>query len=151
DGVPDADTADLGFHAGAAPSTGVAPPPGPTPTPTPAPTPAPSPGTGTSFYVDCASGDDSRTRAQTVNPATPWRTIQTAASSLLFGEVAVVASGTCNESVQVNGAGITFRAQSPLTVTVAPPSGSVGFNLKNNDTTLDGFVIQSNQQGVLAA
>src|SRR5262249_41068890 len=113
-----------------------------------APTPTPPPGQGTPYYVDCAAGDDTRTAAQAQSSATPWKTVQKAANTVHFGDIVVVLPGTCSESVQVGTAGITFKAQG--TVAITPASG-VGFNIKNNNTTLDGFIIQSTTQGVLAA
>jgi len=157
DGVADAGVADLGYHDAAEPVLRNPPPLAPTPTPTPAPTPSPTPtstpapGAGPVAHVDCATGDDARTRVAAQSPSTPWRTIQRAAHASLFGDVIVVAPGTCRESIEIDRAGITLRAAAPLATTVEAPAGKNGFNVQQSDVTLEGFRIRSSFQGVLVA
>jgi len=154
DGAPDTGVADMGRHESAAPSSETPPPPGPTPTPPPGPTPTPQPGAGAVHYVDCATGSDARSKTQAQNPATPWLTLQKAANTLAFGEIAVVANGLCQvaSTVEIDHAGITLRAAQTFGTTVrrTPGTGST-FNVQANDVTLEGFVIESATQGVLAA
>ncbi|MBY0275801.1 right-handed parallel beta-helix repeat-containing protein, partial [Candidatus Binatia bacterium] len=155
DGTPDTGTADMGRHEDATASSGTPPSPAPTPTPTPGPTPTPPPGGGAVHYVDCATGDDARSKTAAQNPSTPWRTLQKAASTLAFGDVAVVANGVCDlgaTSVSVDRAGITLRAAQPLGTTVRRSSGTgTAINVSKNDVTLEGFVVESPTSGLLAA
>ncbi len=151
DGAPDAGVADLGRHEEALPVGPALPPPAPTPTPAP-PTPTPRPGEGSVHHVDCAIGDDARSKLQAQNPSTPWRTLQPAARNLDFGEVAVVAPGLCaiESEVQVDRAGVTLRAAEPGATVVRVTTGNA-FNVKRDDVTLEGFVIESPNRAVLAA
>ena len=155
DGTPDTGVADMGRHEDATASSGTPPPAAPTPTPTPGPTPTPQPGGGAVHYVDCATGDDGRSKAAAQSPATPWRTLQKAASTLDFGDVAVVANGVCDlgaSSVSIARAGITLRAAQAFGTTVRRSSGTGNaIDVSRNDVTLDGFVIESPTTGLLAA
>ena len=50
------------------------------------------------LYVDDATGNDTRTRDDAQNPATPWKTITKALSSVVDGDSIQVFSGTYNEA-----------------------------------------------------
>ena len=136
---PDAGIADLGFHLGATLSPGISPPPSPTP------------GAGAVFHVDCARGDDSRSKLQAVEPATAWRSLRRAATSLAAGETALVQPGTCPEGVETRTGGVAFVAAEPGRTILTPPSGVAGFNVQHDGVLVDGFVVRSQLQGVLAA
>jgi len=49
-------------------------------------------------YVS-TTGDDSRSKGQAINPATPWKTIQKAANSIAPGDTVMIFGGTYNEKV----------------------------------------------------
>src|SRR5262249_15571197 len=68
-----------------------------------------------------------------------------------FGDILVVKAGVCSEGVDVNRPGLTIRAEAAFAVTMRPPPTFNGFNVQSNDTVIDGFVIESGLQGVLAA
>ncbi|HEY8514398.1 MAG TPA: right-handed parallel beta-helix repeat-containing protein, partial [Candidatus Binatia bacterium] len=138
----DAGVADLGFHRGARLADAI---------PDALPVPAPAPGSGATYWVDCAAGDDTRSKAEAVSPATPWRTIGRAARMLAYGEVAMVKPGACAEEIETRTAGVTFAAATPGSVVVEPPAGKNGFNVQHDDVTIDGFVVRSPHQGVLGA
>jgi len=53
-----------------------------------------------SYYV-APTGDDSRSAKEASNPATPWKTIQKAASSIAGGETVIIAGGIYHEKVSV--------------------------------------------------
>jgi hypothetical protein len=70
----------------------------------------------TTYYVDQATGDDSRTAAQAQNQSTPWQTIQKAADAMWGGDMVLVGPGTYREQVIPAyagglGAPITFQAR----------------------------------------
>jgi len=48
---------------------------------------APATAAGTTYYVDAASGNDSRTPVQAQNPATPWKSITHAAATVPAGTI----------------------------------------------------------------
>jgi hypothetical protein len=70
------------------------------------------------YYVDAVNGDDSRSDTAAQNLATPWKTIQKAATAALAGDVVKVLPGTYRENVTVAHSGsrtapITFQANDP--------------------------------------
>ena len=137
DAVADQGLADLGFHASAGASTGA---------------PETDPGDAT-YYVDCATGDDGRSKTDAQNQTLPWRTMRRALMSLTPGDTLVVAAGTCVEtgSVEVDVEDLTVRAATSGTVTIVPPSGQTGIDVQAHRTLVEGFVVESDHQGVLAA
>ncbi len=56
-------------------------------------------GRAATFYVSDSTGDDSRTAAQAQKIATPWKTIQKAASTMSPGDTCVIRAGTYRETV----------------------------------------------------
>jgi Carbohydrate binding module (family 6)/Protein of unknown function (DUF1565) len=76
--------------------------------------PVEDPVTGAVFYVS-PSGDNGNPGTQ----AKPWRTIQKAAETLTAGQTVIVANGTYDYGLYINGRGgekgkpITFRAEQP--------------------------------------
>ena len=46
---------------------------------------------------------------------------------------------------------ITLRAATPGSVTLVAAPGTTGFNVQSHGVVLDGFVVESDHQGVLAA
>ncbi|OIP83986.1 MAG: hypothetical protein AUK44_03710 [Porphyromonadaceae bacterium CG2_30_38_12] len=64
------------------------------------------PPTGGSFahlktYYVATTGDDSRSPEQAKNPASPWKTIQKAASSVTGGDTVIIGGGTYYEKVTI--------------------------------------------------
>jgi hypothetical protein len=137
DDVADAGTADMGFHEGSGVSAGA---------------PAIETFAG-EYHVDCAAGDDARPKVVAQTASTPWRTIRRALSSLTPGDTLTVAAGTCTEigTVEVEDPDVTVQATAPGTVIVQVPAGQTGFSLEASGVVLDGFVVESTFQGVLAA
>jgi hypothetical protein len=75
------------------------------------------------YYVDGTNGNDSYTTAQAQSIATPWKTIQNAATNMVAGDVCNIRAGTYRETVTVptsgsSGAPITFQAYNNETVTI---------------------------------
>jgi hypothetical protein len=75
--------------------------------------------TGTSYYVDAATGDDSRTAAQAVNPATPWKTIQKGVDSAYSTDTVLVMPGVYRETVSAVRSG---KASAPITIKAFNPA-----------------------------
>lgn len=61
------------------------------------------------YYVDAFNGDDSHAAAQAQNIATPWRTIQKAANTMVAGDTALIRTGTYRETVNARS-GQRFEA-----------------------------------------
>jgi parallel beta-helix repeat protein len=77
------------------------------------------------YYVDATHGDDVRSAAQAQSLATPWRTIQKAASMMAAGDTALIRAGTYRETVTPQS-GQTFQAyqnEKPLITGCDPVSG----------------------------
>jgi hypothetical protein len=74
-----------------------------------------------------------------------------AASALAAGEVALVHPGVCPEGVETRAASVRFVAAEPGTTVVQPPAGIAGFNVQHDGVLVDGYVVRSSHQGVLAA
>ena len=140
DGVADAEIADLGYHAGAAPSAAA---PG-------GPGPGGTPGAAT-IHVSCAAGDDRRTKVEAASAASPLRTIGRALALALSGDTILVQPGTCTERVEIDVAGVTLRAASPLATALSPPAGATGLAVRASNVTVDGFVVRSDKEGVAVA
>jgi hypothetical protein len=112
------------------------------------------------YYVDCLTGDDSRTPTDAKNPATPWKTIKNALVWADGGDTVMVEGGTvqlprtCQEAVESRTAGsagapITIKAATPGSVIVDPPSGSGlnGFFITHAYHTIDGFIVTGATSG----
>jgi hypothetical protein len=67
-------------------------------------------GHAATYYVSATAGDDSRTAAQAQDSATPWRTIQKAASTMVAGDRCVIRGGTYRETVTPTVNSLTFEA-----------------------------------------
>jgi parallel beta-helix repeat protein len=103
------------------------------------------------YYVDAANGNDSNTPQQAKNPATPWKTIKTAALTAVAGDTILVQPGTYTESVESKRDGstsspITFKANGA--VTVRPPAGSPGFFVSHDHIIIDGFTVTGGTLGL---
>ncbi|MEW6269351.1 MAG: right-handed parallel beta-helix repeat-containing protein, partial [Thermodesulfobacteriota bacterium] len=140
DGVADDGIADLGYHAGAPFTT--APPGGPGPSQTTS---------GATLHVDCAGGDDRRSRLEAASAASPLRTIPRALALAGGGDTILVQPGTCAEAVAVDVAGVTLRAASALETVLAPPAGATGLAVRASRVTVEGFVVRSSREGVAVA
>lgn len=91
--------------------------------------------TGPVHYVS-TTGDDSRTKAQAQNPATPWLTVQKLLDNLIAGDIGEVAAGTyvapglgrheLNARSGTSGSPITVRAAAGATVQMQPQSQTTG-------------------------
>ncbi len=143
DGSPDTGSADLGVHLAAAASQG---------TPLPAPTPTPTPAAGR-LHVDCADGDDSRSREQARVAATPWRTLEHALLTAIAGDEIVVAAGTCTltREIDVDVPNLTLRADTPGTVTLVAPPGSGVLVVQASGAIIEGLVLRSDHSGIVVA
>jgi len=140
DGRLDEGIADPGFHAGAPPSRG-----------RPPVVPPRDPELGAVHHVDCALGDDTRSRLQARNPSTPWRSLQRAASQVVATQIVVVRPGICPEGLETRTAGVTFRAETAGTVVLEPMASVLGVNVQHDDVVVEGFVVRTSGPGVLAA
>jgi hypothetical protein len=101
--------------------------------------------------VDAVNGDDTYTKQQAKNAATPWKTIKTATLAAVAGDTILVQPGTYTESVESKRDGslvspITFKANGA--VTVRPPSGTPGFYVSHNHTIIDGFKVTGGTIGL---
>ena len=70
------------------------------------------------YYVSDATGSDSRSMAQARNVATPWKTIQKAASTMGAGDICLIRGGTYRETVSPKS-GQTFDRYDGETVLVS--------------------------------
>jgi hypothetical protein len=119
---------------------------------------------GPTYYVDAASGNDSRTAAEAENPLTPWKTINKAVSAggligmtnkgvILDGYTVIVQPGVYMESVEskrdgLESAPVIILAASPGSVTVLPPPGSNGFFVSHHYHVIDGFLVTGGANGI---
>lgn len=136
-GTADSGVADLGFHVGASTSTGVPPiqdlPGGAGPY---------------TYYVDADTGDDTRSKFDARDPATPWATIAKALSSgAVAGDtIDVVGGGSLYpESITTSTAGVTLLTTTGATLQV--PFDKVGITIDHANTTVDGFTIDTATYG----
>lgn len=117
---------------------------------------APQAALAVTYFVNAASGNDSRTPAEAQNPATPWKTIKTALGSALAGDTVKVSPGTYKESVESKVDGV---ADAPIVLqfqpTVAggaaiiqPPLGNPGFYISHNYHVVDGFTVTGATVGI---
>ena len=135
DAVPDAGVADLGFHAGAPPSTGM----------------PPVHASGAVYFVDAATGDDARTKLEAQSQATPWRTIGRALRPLGGArpkDTVLVAAGTYAEAVRTSRRGVRLQALGD--VVVAPPAGLIGIDVAHARTFVEGFTVTGGLHGIRA-
>lgn len=105
------------------------------------------------FYIDAVTGDDARTDLQAQNATTPWKTISRGLQSAVAGETVIVLPGVYAASVESKRDGtadapIIIRAKIPGTVTVQPPSGTVGFYLAHNYLVIDGINVTGGTTGI---
>lgn len=68
---------------------------------TPPPLPSTPNANSRTFYV-ALNGNDNNSAIQAKNPATPWKTIQKAANSIIGGDTVIIAGGTYLEKVVIN-------------------------------------------------
>ena len=137
DGVADDGRADPGFHeAASALGLGIE--------------PIPAPDT-TLLHVDCAGGDDSLSRWEVSRPWDGWSSIATALDAALDGETIVVRDGACAESLEIETAGITLRAENDRQAAIEAPSGTLAVRVEADRVALEGLVIRSDREGVLVS
>lgn len=96
-----------------------------------------SPLLATTYYVS-TSGNDSYTAGQAVNIATPWRTIQRAASSMAAGDTCLIRAGTYEETVTPSSSGsssalVTFQAYGTESVTISGLTSLTGWTLESTN------------------
>lgn len=107
------------------------------------------------FYIDGATGDDTRTELQAQKTATPWKTIARGLQTAVAGESVVILPGVYPANVESKKDGtadapITLRAQTPGTVTIQPPNSSPGLYIGHNHHVLDGINIIGGTTGIQA-
>jgi len=109
---------------------------------------------GLTYYVDVATGDDSRTPVEAQSPATPWKTIGKGVFHAEGGDTVKVDPGAYRESVESKRDGFSTNAPIVLMSTVPggaivrPPAGSNGFAISHNFHTIDGFKVKGAFQGI---
>ena len=91
------------------------------------------------YYV-ATTGLDSRTTTQAQNPATPWQTIQKAATTAVAGDTVNVAAGTYQERVTFPNSGaagqpITFIGAGPTSTIVDGGTSASGWEPASGFTT----------------
>jgi len=89
------------------------------------------------YYVS-PSGDDTRTTTQAQNIATPWKTIQKAATNMIAGDTCNIRAGTYRETVTVpvtgtSAAPITFQAYGSEVVTISGTEPLSGWALESTN------------------
>src|SRR4030042_6605374 len=92
----------------------------------------------TIYYVHGATGNDSNPGTQSL----PWKTIQKAANTMVFGDKVIVKGGTYNERVSETSSGssgneIIYQVNTGETVTCK------GFTISGNYVTVDGFKVDA--------
>jgi parallel beta-helix repeat protein len=105
------------------------------------------------FYIDDASGDDSRSELHAQNPATPWKTIKKGLQIAVPGETVSILPGVY--AVRVNSlkdgtadAPITIRAKIPGTVTIQAPATGPGFSIRHHFHVIDGVNVTGGTNAV---
>lgn len=100
------------------------------------------------YYVDVATGDNSRTELQARDPATPWKTIKMALGVAVTSDTVIVQAGTYTENVESKHDGtsdkpITLKANGNVLIQAPPgtPPGTPGFFISHNHTIIDGFTV----------
>jgi len=84
------------------------------------------------YYVSTSAGSDSNTTTQAQALASPWKTIQKAATNMLAGDTCLIQSGTYRETVTVPASGtaaapIIFRADAGQAVTLSGAESITGW------------------------
>jgi hypothetical protein len=110
----------------------------------------------TTYHVNAATGDDTRTAGQAQVPSTPWKTIKRGVDIAQPGDTVIVAPGTYAESVESKRDGtpvlpIVVKASSPApnATKVQPAAGADnGFFISHNYNTVDGFTVIGGAQPI---
>ena len=97
------------------------------------------PGSAATYYVNGASGNDSNAGSS----ASPWKTIQKAANTLVAGDTALVAAGTYSERVGTSRSGTSGNQ---ITIKSSGTVVMKGFDVNHSYITVDGFEITSTGQ-----
>jgi hypothetical protein len=63
------------------------------------------------YYVNAATGDDSRTKTDATNPATPWKSVTNAAAKAVAGDTIHIASGVYTGTVSPASGSYTLPLQ----------------------------------------
>ena len=105
---------------------------------------------GLTYYVDAATGDDSRNDG--LSPATPWKTITKGVFHAFGGDTIMVNPGTYLESVESKRDG--FSTSTPIVLKATVPGGAIiqppadtngfptnGFFISHDYHTIDGFKV----------
>ncbi len=102
------------------------------------------------FYVNAATGNDSRTPAMAQSSGTPWKTLSKALANVASGDDVQVASGTYDAALGESFPlelqdGVAIQGAGKATTTLSAPAGDPVFeNLDtplSSGTTLSGFTL----------
>ena len=108
------------------------------------------------YYVNAATGDDSRTPAQAQNPATPWLTITHAVGAVADGDIIIVAPGTYDAALGESftiyiSMSLTLQSSGGAAVTIISSGGSDAVDLAPQDgesITFTGFTVTGGGYGI---
>lgn len=102
------------------------------------------------YYVDVANGDDTRNSVQAREPATPWQTLERAATDqhVLDGDTIIVKPGTYTQTLKPRDNNMTWRAD-PLWGAVLSPATDEAVKVDGRSgIIIDGFLIQGGTTGI---
>jgi parallel beta-helix repeat protein len=138
DAAPDTDVADMGFHADAGLSV--------------AQPPVQTEQLPRIFFVDAASGSDTRSPTQAQQDSTPFASLQRALSEVAPGDTIEVAPGTYSGPISLDLDGLVLRGTgAPGDVVLEPGPGEVGIDLfGTTDVRIENLTISGGSQGVRA-
>ncbi len=94
------------------------------------------------FYVNAATGDDGRSRAEANSDLKPWQTLSHALGELVPGDTLLVAEGTYPEAVQVDVRDVTIRGSGAAATTILEPNGPI-LTLTRRDQRRDGIRVRA--------
>lgn len=139
DATADDGTANIGFHYDASPTGGI-----------PAVQDPPGGAGPYTYYVDTATGDDSRSKYDARDPSTPWATIGEAleAGNAAALDTVSVKAGTYAEAAESSTGMVTLVADGVVNIT--PGAGNIGLRIEHPGFTIEGFTVTGGLHGIRA-